>query len=109
PHRPPQPGCVRCPSCSAHVGPGPHRARCLLRGGCSAGSWEVSEGEVEARALRWLAFGPDAAPVSFHDPLDGCEADAGTFELVAVVEPLEDTKELVLVGHVEACTVVDHM
>src|ERR1700722_5343222 len=65
-----------------------------------------AEGEVEGGALADGAFGPDAAAVTFDDPLDAGQADAGTGEIGNRVEPLERLEQLVDEGGIEAGPVV---
>jgi hypothetical protein len=47
------------------------------------------EGEVDGRAFAYLALGPCAAAVTFHDLPDAGEADACAGELAGRVQPLE--------------------
>src|SRR5204862_5699849 len=62
--------------------------------------------EIERSALVDSALGPDAAPVPRHDPPDGGQTDAGAFELLGPVQPLEDAEQLVGILHVEPGAVV---
>jgi hypothetical protein len=47
------------------------------------------EGEVERRAFAYLALGPRAAPVTFHDLPDAGQADTRAGELAGRMQPLE--------------------
>src|SRR5712691_7747967 len=74
--------------------------------------WSASGGrppfqrEIKRGALVHCAFGPDAAPVPRHDPPDGGQTNAGAFELLGPVQPLEDAEQLVGILHVEPGAVV---
>src|SRR5437588_5867355 len=67
---------------------------------------EVGEGEVEGCPLVHGPLGPHPTAVTIDDALDGGEADARAFELVAAVETLERAEQLSGVSHVEARAIV---
>src|SRR5256714_1858777 len=67
---------------------------------------EVGEGEIEGCPLAHGPLGPDPAPVTVDDTLDGGEADARALELFVAVETLERAEKLSGVCHVEARAVV---
>ena len=64
------------------------------------------EGEEECRTFTWLRFRPDNPSMPVDNTLDGCQPDAMTGEFSVSVQPLECTKELAGVSHIEAHTVV---
>src|SRR5690242_744303 len=87
-------------------------ARRALDTGCSRGRrlWQVHaarEGtcarqrEVERGPLVNFALGPRAPAMARDDAPDVRETDPGSFEGLVVVQPLEHTKELARVLHVE--------
>src|SRR5262249_9802916 len=53
-----------------------------------------------------LAFGPNPAPMSAHDPLDDRQPDAGAFELLLQVQALKHAEQFVHIFHVKADAVV---
>src|SRR3984893_598528 len=72
--------------------------------------WSVmiwnSRREVECRALINRRFGPDSPAVAMDDALHDREADAGAFEILRAMQPLEHAEQLVGVSHIEASTIV---
>jgi hypothetical protein len=67
------------------------------------------EGEVDGRAFAYLALGPCAASVPFHDLPDASEADARAGELASRVQPLEWLEKFAHVEGVKARPVVAHV
>lgn len=65
-------------------------------------------GKREASPLTDFSFRPHAAAMKMDDPLDDGQPHPCPFELVAVVQPLEDVKHLVMVLHIETHPVVPH-
>src|SRR6185369_7079789 len=49
---------------------------------------------------------PDSSSMAPDDPLHSSEADAGSFEFLGGVQPLEDAKQSPGIGHVKAGTVI---
>src|SRR5881628_3013076 len=80
----------------------PYRSECA--------SERVGSGQRkrEFRSLSDFRLGPDASAVARDDALDDRQADAGAGKLVLPVQALKDAKQLVVVAHVEARTVVAH-
>src|SRR5229473_8640756 len=66
------------------------------------------QSKKEFRSLADFRLGPDASAVARDDALDDREADAGAGKLVLSMQALKDAKQLVVVAHVEARTVVAH-
>src|SRR5215210_7275172 len=64
--------------------------------------------EVDRGAASHLPFGPHPSPVTFHDARHHRETDSRAFELFRAMQPLENSEELVGIGHVEAYPVVTH-
>src|SRR2546426_12760462 len=64
------------------------------------------QSKKEFRSLADFCLGPDAPAVARDDALDDREADAGAGKLVLPMQALKDAKQLVVVAHVEARTVV---
>jgi hypothetical protein len=64
------------------------------------------EGEVERRAFAYLALGPGAAPVPFHDLPDAGQADTCAGKLAGRMQPLERHEQRAHVNGVKAGTVV---
>src|SRR5450755_2388897 len=67
------------------------------------------EGEVDGRALAYVALGPCAASVPFDDLPDAGEADARAGEFAGRVQPLEWLEQLAHVEGVKAGAVVAHV
>ena len=66
------------------------------------------QSERERGALIRLTLRPDPPAVPLDDPLDDRQADAGAFEFVRGMQPLENAEQLADVPHVEAGAVVTH-
>src|ERR1700730_518455 len=75
-------------------GPRPHRCRRERRA------------EVQRRPLWRATFRPRAPAVAANDAMYDRQPDAGSRELSLCMHPLEDSKQLVRVLHVESNTVV---
>ena len=67
------------------------------------------EGEVDGRAFAYLALGPCAASVPFHDLPDAGEADAHAGEIACRVQPLEWLEQPAHVEGVKARAIVAHV
>src|SRR5580658_9968104 len=65
--------------------------------------------EIHGRALALAAVGPHLAAMTGHDPVHDGQPDAGTFELIRGMQPLEDAEELLRIAHIEARAVVAHV
>src|ERR1700677_2260324 len=62
--------------------------------------------EVECRATIGRGFSPDAAAVPMYDAMHDGEADAGSFEVLRAMQPLEHAEQLADISHVEADPVI---
>src|SRR5579859_2531734 len=60
------------------------------------------QGEVERCTLINRAFGPHAPAMPTNDPLHEGKADSRTFKIFGAVQTLENAKQFIIVGHVEA-------
>ena len=60
------------------------------------------EGSVRVQ----LGFRPNAAAVLLDDPLHGRQSDPGSSKVFGTVQPLEDSKELVRVFHIETHAII---
>ena len=67
------------------------------------------EGEVDGRPFAYLALGPCAASVPFHDLAHAGQAYAGAGELASRVQPLEWLEQFAHVEGVKARAVVAHV
>src|SRR5437667_6572497 len=66
----------------------------------------LANDKVERCSFPHCAFSPYPATVAVDNALHGCQTDAGPRKLASIVQPLENTEELVRVPHVEPCTVI---
>jgi hypothetical protein len=67
------------------------------------------ESEIERGAFAYLALGPGAAPVTFHDLPDAGEANTRAGELTGRIQPLERLEQCAHVSDVKADPVVAHV
>ena len=65
-------------------------------------SWWTSGGEVEARAVTFLALGFDSSSMTPQNALHGGQPDPAAGEFHSVVQTLESSEELTHICHVEA-------
>jgi len=77
----------------------------FVQGLCAAGFGGRKTDEESGSAVD-LCFCPDAGAVTLKDAMHTGQADAGAFELLLVVETVEDAEKLVVVLHVKAGPVV---
>src|SRR5690606_26913805 len=82
-----------------------------------AGAWiparrdvllQPRERKAEHGPLPGDGIRPDASAVALEDPAGRSQTDAGTFEFVLPVQPLEQAEQLRRIPHVEADAVVAH-
>src|SRR2546421_4387079 len=62
--------------------------------------------KIKRRALLDLSLSPYLPTMSVYDPLDRCQADAGTGELRCPVESLKRAEKTIGVGRVESSAVI---
>lgn len=70
------------------------------------GDRSVGKAEMEGGTFTDLCLRPDTAAMALNDAVYDGKADAGPFELLRAVEPLEGSKESLGLSHVESGAVV---
>jgi hypothetical protein len=80
----------------------------LIVGTLLTPNWIRLQGEEKGSAPIEVAFGPHPAAVAPNNPLHCRQPNAGPVKLVASVQALERTKELIGVGHIEASPIVSN-
>src|SRR6202022_1785057 len=67
-----------------------------------------SQREIKGGAALQRSLRPDAAAMAMDDPLHNGQSNAGSFEFIGAMQPLEHAKEFVCVLHVKSGSVVAH-
>src|SRR5262244_2283395 len=62
--------------------------------------------KIESSSLAQRPFGPDIPSVTMDNALNGGESNARAFKFVGLVQPLENTEQLIYVFHIKSHAVV---
>ena len=74
----------------------------MLALGCSI----ISQSEIKCRALIYQRIGPHATAMTMDNSLYDGQPYTCALVILAIVKPLEDAKELILITHIEADAIV---
>ena len=66
----------------------------------------LGDGEVEGSPFPGFGFDPDSSAIALDHPLADSQSDAGAAVFLIVMEPLENTKDFLLVLWIDADAVV---
>src|SRR5688572_11863081 len=67
------------------------------------------QSKVKRRPFSFRTFCPYPAAVDGNDPVNRSQPHAGAWEFTDRMQPLEDAKELVCIGHIESHTVIAYI
>ena len=66
------------------------------------------DGEVKGSPFAGFGFDPDPSAIAFNHALTDCQTDAGTAVLLGVVQPLEYSKDFLLILRIDPDPIVLH-